>query len=133
MTDAVESAGSNSGRERSYLASVGRAVRRRAANPPWLARSAGVGLAVVSLAFVAGFLAVLGTHGLTLFVTNPATMRVLLALPYIIVVLATGTVVGAALSWRHGYWSRAARIHQTVLAVLGVAFVWQLFELGVLP
>lgn len=133
MTDSVGAAGSNSGREQSRLASVGRAVRRRAANPAWLARSAGVGLAVVSLAFVAGFLAGLGTHGLTLFVTNPPTIRVVLALPYVIVVLATGTVVGAALSWRHGYWSRAARVHQTVLAVLGVALVWQLFALGVLP
>lgn len=121
------------GREQSLVTAVGRAIRRRVDSPQWLARAAGVGLAVVSLAFVASFVTVLGDHGLTLFVSNPPAMRVVLALPYLVGVLAAGTAAGAALAWRHRYWSRTARVHQTVLAVLGLALVWQLFVLGFLP
>ena len=43
------------------------------------------------------------------------------------------TVVGAVAGWWCGYWSLAGRVHQTVLALLAVGFVWQLSALGFLP
>lgn len=114
-------------------AAVGRGVRRRVASPQWLARAAGVGLSVASIGFVAGFVVVFAEHGLAVFVSNPPSMRVVLALPYLIGVLAAGTAIGAVSAWRNRYWSRTARVHQTVLAVLGLAFIWQLVVLGFLP
>jgi len=42
-------------------------------------------------------------------------------------------VVGAVAGWWCGYWSLAGRVHQTVLALLAVGFVWQLSALGFLP
>jgi hypothetical protein len=59
-------------------------------------------------------------------------MRVALALPPIVAVLALATAAGAVLAWRHRYWSLAARVHQTVLAALGLGFVWGLAALGLL-
>ncbi|MEY7850414.1 serine hydrolase domain-containing protein [Natrarchaeobius sp. A-rgal3] len=98
----------------------------------WLARAAGVALCVVSLAFVGLFLAAFGTAGELAFVTMPLALRVALALPPFVAALAVATAVGTALAWYDGYWSRRGRIHQTALAVLGVAFTWQLFQLGLL-
>jgi hypothetical protein len=59
-------------------------------------------------------------------------MRVALALPYLVGSLALVTTAGALLAWRYRYWSLRARIHQTVLALLGLAFSWQLSTLGFL-
>ncbi|WP_222914373.1 hypothetical protein [Natrinema sp. SYSU A 869] len=75
---------------------------------------------------------VLDTGGdLTLF-TRPLQMQIALALPYLIGVLTLGTTAGALLAWRYRYWSLHARIHQTILALLGLAFSWQLSMLGFL-
>jgi len=109
------------------------AIKRRVTEPAWLGRAAAVGLCVVSLVFVGGFLAVLGTGGQLALVRKPLPLRVVLVLPYLVAVLAAGTVVGAGLAWRRGYWSTVARVHQTVLAVLALGFVWQLIVLGFLP
>jgi uncharacterized membrane protein len=101
-------------------------------SPEWLARAAGIGLSGVSVGFVLVFLLVLGRGGELALVTRPLPMQVALAVPYLIVPLAVGTTVGAVLAWTNRYWSLSARIHQTVLAVLGVLFVWQLATLGFL-
>lgn len=122
-------AGDDSGR----LAAVARGACRRARRPSWLARAAGAGLCVASVGFVVAFALVLGTGGFAALVTTPRSMQVALALPYLVAALTAGTVVGAALAWREGYWSLAARVHQTLLALLGVGFVWKLVALGFLP
>lgn len=105
-------------------------VVRRLKSPSWLARAASVGLCSLSIGFVVLFMFVLETGGdLTLF-TRPLPMQIALALPYLIAVLTLGTTVGAMLAWRYLYWSLTTRIHQTVLALLGLAFTWQLSTLG---
>ncbi|QCS43613.1 hypothetical protein [Natrinema versiforme] len=107
-------------------------VKRRLTSASWLARAASVGLSSVSIGFVMLFMFVLETGGdLTLF-TRPLPMQIALALPYLIGVLTLGTTAGALLAWRYRYWSLPARIHQTVLALLGLAFCWQLSTLGFL-
>lgn len=101
-------------------------------DPAWLVRLASVGLCVVSIGFVSLFLFVLETGGeLTLFTRTPP-MRVALALPYLVALLTAGTAVGAVMAWHARYWSLKTRIHQTLLAILGLAFCWQLWELGFL-
>ncbi|MFC6976573.1 hypothetical protein ACFQL1_23260 [Halomicroarcula sp. GCM10025709] len=75
---------------------------------------------------------VLQTGGnLTLF-TRPLPMQIALFLPSLIVMLTLGTTAGALLAWWYRYWSLAARIHQTVLAGLGLVYCWQLSTLGFL-
>ena len=107
-------------------------LRCRLTSPPWLARTAGVGLSSVSIGFVVLFVFVLETGGdLTLFM-RPLPMQIALVLPYLIVILAFGTTVGALLGWRYRYWTFVSRIHQTILALLGLAFSWQLSTLGFL-
>lgn len=107
-------------------------VKRRLTSASWLARAASVGLSSISIGFVVLFMFVLETGGdLTLF-TRPLSMQIALTLPYLIAVLTLGTTAGALLAWWYRYWSLAVRIHQTVLALLGLAFCWQLSTLGFL-
>ncbi|WP_135855187.1 hypothetical protein [Halorussus salinus] len=102
-------------------------------SPAWLARAAGVALSLVSVGFVSSFLFVLERGGKRALLTQPLSLQITLALPTIIVILTLGTAVGSVLAWRNHYWSLPARVHQTVLAVLGLAFSWQLVALGFLP
>jgi hypothetical protein len=89
-------------------------------------------LSAVSIGFVGLFVGVLEAGGDLTLVTRPLAMRVALGLPYLVGVLALATTAGALLAWRHRYWSLSARIHQTLLALLGLAFCWQLWALGFL-
>lgn len=101
---------------------------------PTLARAAAVGLSVVGLGFAGALVAgIVFGGGQLAFVTMPLALGVAYRLPWAAVVFAAGTVAGAVLAWRHAYWSRWGRIHQTALALLGVLFVWQLTVLGFLP
>ncbi|GAB7009579.1 hypothetical protein [Halorubrum trueperi] len=103
--------------------------RRRLA---WLARAAGVGLSGVSIAFVLLVVVVVGSGGELTLITRPLPMQFALALPYLIGILTLGTVAGAVPAWRYRYWSLPARIHHTLLALLGLGFSWQLATLGFL-
>ncbi|MCY4732084.1 hypothetical protein KY092_16095 [Natronomonas gomsonensis] len=102
-------------------------------SPSWLSRAAGVGLCSVSIGFVVLFVFVLETGGDLTLITRPLPMQIALALPPVIAILAAVTAGGAILAWWHSYWSLRIRLHQTVLAVLGVGFSWQLATLGFLP
>lgn len=107
-------------------------LKDRLTSPSWLARAAGVGLSGVSVGFVVLFAFVLGSGGELTLITRPVPMQIALALPSLVAVLTVGTTVGTLLAWRYRYWSLPARVHQTVLALLGLAFTWQLWTLGFL-
>ena len=107
-------------------------VKRCLTSLSWLARAAGVGLSSVSIGFVVLFMFVLETGGDLTLITQPLPMQIALALPYLIGALSLGTTAGALLGWRYRYWSLTTRIHQTMLALLGLAFIWQLSTLGFL-
>ena len=114
---------------------IGRAAGRRISSPTWLARASAIGLCVSSLAFVALFISGLAaepTEELAL-VVEPLPLRLALWIPAFIGVFAVGTFVGAVVAWYNSYWSLVGRIHQTILAILGVLFVWQLSVFGFLP
>lgn len=108
--------------------SLGQRVR----DPAWLGRASAVGFCVTLLVFAGSFVfAFMNLDQFALLIV-PAWLRVVLALPYVVAVFALGTVAGAVSGWRHSRWSLAVRIHQTVLAGLGLLFVWQLTVLGFL-
>lgn len=133
MTDPVAKPDAAPDRGHGHVRGVRHALRTRVRSTRWLARASAVGLSVTSIAFAVGFVVVLGDHGLTLFVSNPPAIQAVLVLPALVAVFAVGTTVGAVLAWREGYWSLLGRLYQTILAVLGLAFVWQLAALGFLP
>ena len=116
-------------KERHTDISLGQRVR----DPVWLSRASAVGFCVTVLGFAGSLVfAFMNLDQFTLLVV-PAWLRVVLALPYVVVVFTLGTVAGAVSGWRHSRWSLAVRIQQTVLAGLGLLFVWQLIVLGFLP
>lgn len=113
-----------------YWRTIVRGIRRRASSPSWLSRAAGAGLCIVAVGFVLLFGIVIEQGGNLTLITRPLPMRIALFLPYLVVVFGFATAIGAILGWWHRYWSLSARIHQTILAVLGIGFVRQLYELG---
>lgn len=132
MTDQHASQQHKNAHDQDDRRSLRHILTRRLTSGPWLARTAGVGLCSVSIGFVLLFVAVLESGGnLTIF-TRPPPMQIALVFPSLILTLAIGTMAGALLGWRHRYWSLPVRIHQTVLALLGVEFCWQLSTLGFL-
>jgi CubicO group peptidase (beta-lactamase class C family) len=102
--------------------------RRRAARAPrserlarWWAAAAGILL----IAFFATFALALPNpldivYGMTPLLAAALVIGVAAA------VLSAGTAGLAALAWRRGYWGRSARIHFTLVALAGLALVWQL-------
>lgn len=109
-----------------------RGLTHRVTSVAWLARAAGVGLSGVSIGFVLLFVFVIDSGGELTLITRPLPMQLALALPYLIGILTLGTAAGALLAWWNSYWSLRVRIHQTILALLGVGFSWQLATLGFL-
>lgn len=111
---------------------ITRAFEQRFSSPSWLARAAGVGLCITSLGFIVALVVPIASRGVITLITKPLLIQVALSLPYLILLFTVGTVVGAATAWWNRYWSLIARIHQTILALLGLGFVWQLGVLGFL-
>jgi hypothetical protein len=111
---------------------VTRAFKQRFSSPAWLARAAGSGLCIVSLGFIVALAVPVANQGAITLITKPFLVQVALFLPYLVLLFTVGTVVGTVVAWWGRYWSLAARIHQTILALLGLALVWQFTILGFL-
>ncbi|QBI19773.1 hypothetical protein ER308_09555 [Egibacter rhizosphaerae] len=123
---------------------VGRAWRRRrtvqergeqSGQPTGVraARLAAAGLSIAGVAFAGLFATGFVAGGGDLaFITEPLPLRLAYLAPYVVAILALATVAGAGYAWRHRAWSRPVRVHQTALAVLGLAFTWQLGTHGFL-
>ncbi len=109
-----------------------RSLKRRSTSPAWLARAAGITLSIVSVGFVLLLLFVIGWIGELSLITRPLPVRIALVLPDVIAVLTVATTLGAVLAWWNRYWSLRARLHQTILALFGFGFSWQLATLGFL-
>ena len=92
---------------------------------PCLARWTAGLAATFFLAFLAGMLlGLLNLHRFAYGVTP--FLKAVLSLPYPGAVLALLSLVFCALAWRKGYWGWKGRIHYTLLALAGAAFVWWL-------
>lgn len=114
------------------LAAITHRGKQQIRSPAWLTRVASVGLCVSATGFVITFAFVLESSGELALITNPTPMRLTFVLPYFVLLSTIGTIVGTGLVWWNHYWSLPARIHQTILAILGIGFTWQLFVLGFL-
>ncbi|MDS0477195.1 hypothetical protein [Natrinema sp. 1APR25-10V2] len=109
-----------------------RGLQHRNTSPAWLARAAGIGLSVVSVGFVLLLPFVIGRYGELSLITRPLPVQITFVLPYVIAALTVATTIGTVLAWWNQYWSLRARLHQTILALLGLGFSWQLATLGFL-
>jgi hypothetical protein len=81
-----------------------------------------VGLCATNLAFLAGMVAVVARGRELLFGPTPLA-RSLLLLPPLSAVLTALTLGLAALAWRRAYWHLPGRLHYTLVALSGVAFL----------
>ncbi|HEX4072680.1 MAG TPA: serine hydrolase [Planctomycetaceae bacterium] len=54
----------------------------------------------------------------------PRHLQYLLLVPQICAVLAGLVLVGCLVAWRNRYWRASSRLHYTLVALAGVAFVW---------
>jgi CubicO group peptidase (beta-lactamase class C family) len=89
---------------------------------------------VVSLGFVTGLFFLIADPNEISFGLWPA-LKVLLAVPQVVAVLAALTVLGCLLAWKNRYWRLSGRLHYTLVAVTGVVFVvwlyyWNLLTFG---
>lgn len=105
-------------------------IRNRVRRPDWFGRASGVGLSLSVLMFVSLIGVSFAMSGQLMLVTEPLSLRIAFVFPPLIAVLTLGTLVGAIMGWWKGYWSRTVRIHQTLLAFLGLLFLWQLITFG---
>lgn len=58
---------------------------------------------------------------------NPLLLRPEQVLPLLIVALAAGALAFTVVVWRRHYWGVAGRVHYTLVALAGLAFVWFLY------
>ncbi|MEA3275141.1 MAG: serine hydrolase domain-containing protein [Pseudomonadota bacterium] len=89
------------------------------------ARVAAGSMCVVNLLFLAGIVVVIAKGRELLFGITPLARAVLL-LPLLSAVLTGLTLVLAAIAWRRGYWSLWGRLHYSVVALFGLAFIGSL-------
>jgi hypothetical protein len=82
--------------------------------------------ALLSLVFWVIFTLVMGDLNNLIF-GLPAAVNVLLAIPYLLAVLAAGMLVFAVLAWTRRYWTVGGRLFYTLLALAAAAQIWFLF------
>lgn len=100
-------------------------VRRPARLARWLA----VLFSVVLLVFLLGFSGVMGNvdpaYGVPdVFFGEAEGMGGLVVMTYGLALLAIGMLVMAVIAWARRYWGWFGRIHYTLLALTGLAWVW---------
>ena len=86
-----------------------------------LARWSAVLVAVLSLGFVAGLVAIISNPG-GLIKGNADSLNVVLAIPVLIAILALLLLWFAVSAWRHRWWGAWGRVHYTAVAFAAVLF-----------
>jgi CubicO group peptidase (beta-lactamase class C family) len=90
----------------------------------WLAGGAGT----LSVLYLIGYALVLSNpNPVELLYGDPPLLRAVEVLPLPIVVLAAGALALAVPVWMRRYWGLAGRVHYTLVALAGLAFVWFLY------
>jgi hypothetical protein len=88
-------------------------------------------MCLVSLGFVGGLGYVLMDPNEIAF-GLPKPMKMLMAVTQVCAVLAGLTIFGSLIAWRNRYWRFTGRLHYTLVALAGVAFVWFLYNWNLL-
>ena len=105
------------------------ALRRSAGGGALLAQRARVvagTMCVVNLLFLAGMVLVIAKWRELLFGTTPFAWAVLL-LPLLSAVLTGLTLILAVIAWKRGFWSFWNRLYYSLVGLLGLVFVGQLY------
>jgi CubicO group peptidase (beta-lactamase class C family) len=107
------------------VAALVRRERRTAPGPARLARwLAGMtALLIVAFLVFAAWLAMPLDRFIDALIGDTTTLTALSTLPFLAALCATGVLASAAVAWRERWWSTAARLHYTVVALAGVAFL----------
>jgi CubicO group peptidase (beta-lactamase class C family) len=107
------------------VAALLRRERRKEGGPATLARGLAGVMALLVMAFLAFgvWLAMPLDRFIDALLGNTATLAVLCALPLLAAFCALGVLVSAALAWQGRWWSAAARLHYTLVALAGAAFL----------
>jgi CubicO group peptidase (beta-lactamase class C family) len=83
-------------------------------------------LSIVSIAFAAGMAYVLSDPNEIVFGLTPE-LKALMAVPQVCAVLAGLTVLACLIAWKNRYWRFTGRLHYSLVALAGIAFVWFLY------
>jgi hypothetical protein len=89
----------------------------------WARRNLGL-VALLNLAFLVGFAAIVAAGVEELIFATPRGLYAVLTLPLIGLALTVLAVVLAVRVWRERFWTRGARLFHTAGVVAAVAFVW---------
>ena len=93
-----------------------------------LARWLAGGMAALSVLYLLGYALVVGNPDQVEFLYgDPPLLRVVEVLPLPIVALALGALAFTVPVWGRRYWGVAGRVHYTLVAASGLAFIWFLY------
>jgi hypothetical protein len=93
-----------------------------------LARWLAGGASALSILYLIGYALVLSNpNRVELVYGDPPLLRAVEVLPLPIVALAAGALASTVPAWRKRYWGVAGRVHYTLVALAGLAFVWFLY------
>ncbi len=103
------------------------------------ARFAAVGFSLTTAAFLAGMAYTFGqvdpAYGvpdIVFGITTPLT-QIVFWLPWLMIVLGALTVVCAGAAWFRRYWTTAARLHYSLIALSSIAMFWVLWFTNMFP
>jgi hypothetical protein len=91
---------------------------------PRLARWWAIAFSAAALLMVAAVIRLMQTGGLSYGAAFDTVL--LLGLAWLVALLMLGVLVFAGLAWRRSYWGWAGRLHYTLVALAGSAFLWVL-------
>jgi CubicO group peptidase (beta-lactamase class C family) len=117
------------------VAALVRRYRKRASLPgaARLGIAIGVLLCAGNVAFMVGMVpAFANTTVQELALGLPRSIAVLLEVPRLTTMLALAALAASALAWRRSFWSAPTRLHYTVVALAGLAYIPFLLHLGLL-
>jgi CubicO group peptidase (beta-lactamase class C family) len=92
----------------------------------WAARGLVAALGGLLAAFLAG-LASVSSDPYAVFAGGSTLLDVTLALPWVAALLTLGVVGVAGLAWRDREWGLGTRLHYTLLALVALVVVWELY------
>jgi hypothetical protein len=93
-----------------------------------LARWLAGGASALSILYLIGYALVLSNpHPVELLYGDPPLLHAVGALSLLIVVLVAGALALTVPAWIRRYWGVAGRVHYTLVALAGLAFVWFLY------
>lgn len=93
----------------------------------WLAGGAGALSVLYLIGYPLALSVIARSNLLELVYGDPPLLRAMQVLPLLIIALAAAALAFTVVVWRRRYWGVAGRVHYTLVAAAGLAFVWFLY------